>query len=97
MNEKERFEDKDETKPNLLESLLMGNGESLVHNRQEISVRIKALLMLRNVSQAAIAEKYQISKSDLCKVINGKRRTKHIRNAIAHELNIPADLIWRKY
>jgi len=93
MDEREQLD----SKKNLLEGILLDPQGLTAINTQETSVRIKALLMLRNVSQAEIAEKYKISKSDLCKVINGKRRTKHIREAIATELKIEFKDIWRKF
>lgn len=57
---------------------------------------IKAMLVLKNISQKEIAVKNGIWPTDLCKVIQGKRNTPKIREVLAKELGIPVSWLFEE-
>lgn len=57
-------------------------------------INVRALLVARNIKQVDIAERYQFGRAEVNKVINGKRRTHRIREAIASELGMSVADLW---
>ena len=57
-------------------------------------INVRALLVARNIRQKDLAEKHQIGRSELNKVLSGKRKTHHIREAIATELQMSVRDLW---
>jgi DNA-binding Xre family transcriptional regulator len=56
---------------------------------------LRALLIERNIKQIDIARKYFIDPSEVNKVVLGKRSTPRIREAIAKELHLNPQDIWK--
>lgn len=57
-------------------------------------INVRALLVARNIKQVDIAERYHFGRAEVNKVINGKRRTLRIREAIAQELGMTVHDLW---
>lgn len=57
-------------------------------------INVRALLVARNIKQVDIAERYHFGRAEVNKVINGKRRTHRIREAIAQELGMSVQDLW---
>jgi hypothetical protein len=57
-------------------------------------INVRALLVARNIKQVDIAERYNFGRAEVNKVINGKRKTLRIREAIASELGMSVDELW---
>ena len=57
-------------------------------------INVRALLVARNIKQTDIAERHKFGKAEVNKVINGKRRTQRIRQAIAQELGMSVEDLW---
>jgi hypothetical protein len=55
---------------------------------------VQALLILKNIRQKDLAKKYFIHPSVLNRVIKGRRKTHHVRQAIANELNMGFQEVW---
>ncbi|WP_287962504.1 helix-turn-helix domain-containing protein [Alcanivorax sp.] len=55
---------------------------------------IKAALLLRGVSQTEIAEAARVERSRVSEVINGRRTTRRIREAVAKALGRDVEAIW---
>ena len=58
------------------------------------SVNVRALLVARNIKQIDIAERHNFGRAEVNKVINGKRKTQRIREAIAQELGMSVQQLW---
>jgi len=55
---------------------------------------IKAMLLLRGISQTEIAEVAGVERSRVSEVINGRRTTRRIREAVAKALGKEVAAIW---
>jgi transcriptional regulator with XRE-family HTH domain len=55
---------------------------------------VKAYLTLRNISQTELAKRLNTTSSEISRVIAGKRKTQHIREAIAREIGLPVELLF---
>jgi len=58
-------------------------------------VNIHALLVVRRIKQINIAKKYNFGVAEVNKVIHGQRRTRRIREAIARELGLSVEQLWK--
>ena len=58
------------------------------------SAEIKAALLLRGISQTEIAEASGVERSRVSEVINGRRTTRRIREAVAKALGRDVEAIW---
>lgn len=59
-------------------------------------VSIRALLTAKGLSQKAIAKKYGIGESEVSRVVNRVEKTRHIRQKIALELEMPFHVLWEE-
>lgn len=55
---------------------------------------IKALMMLKGVTNASIAATESVSRTWVSLVLTGKRRSSRIRTAIATAVGVPVTTIW---
>jgi transcriptional regulator with XRE-family HTH domain len=56
--------------------------------------KVKALINIRNLSQKDLAFRIGVTQSEVSRVINGKRKTAYIRQAIANELGLPVERLF---
>jgi len=61
-----------------------------------MSQEVKAKMVLRNISQTSIAEKLNITPGTVSAVVNGKRKSRRVQEAIAEELGIKYKALWGK-
>ena len=57
---------------------------------------VKSLLIATGLSQKEIARRHGLIPSEVSKVILGARKTRHIREAIAQELGLKTDELWKE-
>ncbi len=70
---------------------MLTNGDK---KRGMTPAEIKAALLLRGISQAEIAEVIGCSRDLVSHVINGRRTTRRIREAVAKALGRDVEAIW---
>jgi lambda repressor-like predicted transcriptional regulator len=75
-----------------VEPLAPGLAEAL---GRKISVR--ALLVMRGIKQTELAIRCGVGRAELNKVVNGVRKTTHIRQAIAKELGLTIEELWPRF
>ena len=61
---------------------------------ESILRNVRAQMARARVRQIDIIRKYQINKTAISLVLSGKRKTLHIRRAIADELGVPFSQLW---
>lgn len=97
MIEAEGLEKKQKQKLQSTSNVSSGSGQEVFDRIVgELSgTNIHALLVVRKIKQIAIAKKYNLGVAEVNKVIHGQRRTRHIREAIAGELGLSVEQLWK--
>jgi hypothetical protein len=67
----------------------------LVESKIPLNLPVRALLVARKIKQIDIATQYNIHASEINRVLNGSRKTPHIRRVIAKVLEMSVEDLWK--
>jgi transcriptional regulator with XRE-family HTH domain len=61
---------------------------------KKMSQEVKARMVRKKISQALIANKLELTPGTVSAVVNGKRKSKRVQEAIAEELGVKYETLW---